>query len=154
MLKGLGPITMSLTSFVSSVTAAQTRTLAFSPQSARVTMTANVTFAGPGGSTLAMDVYQLPRTAGRLRPALIFFNRASGADRRSPLYDGWGRAAASRELVGIVPDLREGSEAQDFQALLQPAEGAEFSPFDFGVAKEQTLRRRWSSWSAALRLTN
>lgn len=33
-------------------------------------------------SALAMDVYQLPRTRStRGRPALIFFNRATGADR-------------------------------------------------------------------------
>ena len=77
-------------------------------------------FDTAGGSVLAMDVYQLPRTRStRARPALIFFNRATGADRRGPLYAGWARAAASHDLVGIVPDLREGTEARDFEALLR-----------------------------------
>lgn len=112
-------IIVSLMLLLGAAVSAQQAKLAFPRPSARVTVSANVPFAGLGTSTLAMDVYQLPRTAGRLRPALIFFNRASGADRRSALYDGWGRAAASRELVGIVPDLRDGSQAQDFHALLQ-----------------------------------
>jgi dienelactone hydrolase len=63
-----------------------------------------------------MDIYRLARGA---RPALIFFNRAMGAERRGSLYEGWARAAASHDLVGVVPDLRDGSEARDFEALLR-----------------------------------
>jgi hypothetical protein len=52
------------------------------------------------------------------RPAIIFFNRATGADRAREPYASWARAAATEGLVGIVPDLRSGSEAEDFNALV------------------------------------
>jgi dienelactone hydrolase len=99
---------------------AQAPRLAFAAPSPDIRVSRDVPFDSAGGALLAMDVYQLPRARNtRTRPALIFFNRATGADRRGPLYAGWARAAASHDLVGVVPDLREGAEARDFQALLR-----------------------------------
>jgi dienelactone hydrolase len=99
---------------------AQAPHLAFPVPSPDVTIARHVVFGVDGGSALRMDVYQLPAVAGKPRPAFVFFNRAHGAaERQSPLYVGWARTAASRELVGIVPDLRDGSEAQDFQKLIE-----------------------------------
>ncbi len=99
---------------------AQAPHLAFPEPSPDVTLARDVQFGADGSVALRMDVYQLPRVAGKPRPAFVFFNRASGAaDRQSPLYVGWARTAASRELIGIVPDLRSGSEAQDFQKLIE-----------------------------------
>jgi hypothetical protein len=109
-------ITIALLGGWTSPTRAQSPRLAFAPPSPNVRVSADVPFDTASGVRLAMDVYR----AGRgLRPALIFFNRATGAARREPLYAGWARAAASRDLVGILPDLREGTEARDFEALLR-----------------------------------
>lgn len=63
-----------------------------------------------------MDIYKPSR--GAKLPALIFFNRATGADRSGRFYSGWARAAASNGVIGILPDLRDGSEAADFRILL------------------------------------
>jgi hypothetical protein len=99
---------------------AQSPRLAFAPTSPAVHVRTDLPFDTAGGARLAMDVYQLPRTReARARPALIFFNRAVGPDRRGQLYAGWARTAASQGLVGVVPDLREGTEARDFEALLR-----------------------------------
>ncbi|HEY2855914.1 MAG TPA: hypothetical protein VGJ18_23955 [Gemmatimonadaceae bacterium] len=107
----------AIASVMAAHSSAQTPTLAFrSP--ARDVSVATVAFDTDGGTTLAMDVYRRPATK-RQRAVLVFFNRASGADRRSPLYDGWARAAASHGLVGVVPDLRDGNQARDFQALIR-----------------------------------
>ena len=95
---------------------AQPPRLAFARPSANVRVSADVPFDTAAGVRLAMDVYRVARGA---RPALIFFNRATGAERRGSLYEGWARAAASHDLVGIVPDLRDGSQARDFGALLR-----------------------------------
>jgi tetratricopeptide (TPR) repeat protein len=51
-------------------------------------------------------------------PALVFFNRATGADRSQPFYAAWARAAASKGIIGILPDLRPGSEAADCGVLI------------------------------------
>jgi pimeloyl-ACP methyl ester carboxylesterase len=64
-----------------------------------------------------MDVYRSAGSTGA-SPTLIFFNHATGADRRWFFYDAWARAAASRGLTAVVFDLRFGSEASDFQALM------------------------------------
>jgi dienelactone hydrolase len=97
---------------------AQAPRLAFPTPSPNVSVSADVQYGSAGSVALRMDLYQLPRSAGNTRPALIFFNRGSGADRQSPLYSGWARSAATRELVGIVPDLRDGNQASDFKALI------------------------------------
>ena len=65
-----------------------------------------------------MDVYR-PASRGRARyPVLIFFSRGQGAARSQLHLTGWARAAASRGVAAVVPDLRAGSEAKDFEALL------------------------------------
>ena len=94
---------------------AQSPRLAFARPSPNIRVSTDVPFDSASGVRLAMDIYRVGHGA---RPALIFFNRATGADRRGSLYEGWARAAASHDLVGIVPDLREGTEARDFEALL------------------------------------
>lgn len=97
---------------------AQQPHLAFPTPSPDITVSTDVQFGSAGSVALKMDLYQLPRVAGRSRGALIFFNRATGTERQQPLWSGWARSAASRDLVGIVPDLRSGTEAQDFQTLV------------------------------------
>ena len=65
-----------------------------------------------------MDIYKPAATRGANMPALVFFNRATGTDRSGRFYSGWARAAASNGVIGILPDLRDGSEAADFRILL------------------------------------
>ena len=72
--------------------AAQAPRLAFRSPARDISVT-TLPFDTDGATTLAMDVYRRSGAKGP-RAALVFFNRASGADRRSPLYDGWARAAA------------------------------------------------------------
>jgi len=73
------------------------------------------------GTHLLMDVFR-PEVSGRTRfPALIFFNRAVGPQRTTAsggFYGSWGQTAASKGIVGIVPDLRPDNQARDFQKLL------------------------------------
>jgi hypothetical protein len=107
-----------MVTLIGGMASAQQPRLAFPTPSPDVTVMTDVQFGRDGSVALKMDLYQLPRGAGRSRGALIFFNRASGAERRRPLWAGWALSAASRELVGIVPDLRSGTEAQDFQTLV------------------------------------
>jgi dienelactone hydrolase len=64
-----------------------------------------------------MDVYR-PSAGTRASAAIVFWNRATGPDRSQPFYAAWARAAASRGLVAILPDLRSGSEAADFEKLM------------------------------------
>ena len=92
-------------------------TYAFPPAAPGITTTNDVEYARSGEVTLAMDVYK-PAGSSARRPALIFFNRAFGPDRKWDFYAAWARTAASKGLVGIVPDLRSGSEVADFKLLL------------------------------------
>jgi dienelactone hydrolase len=106
---------------MSSSAAAQAPRFAFPEPDAGIRVQTNVTYGTSGTTTLAMDVYQPPAAAGSRFPALIFFNRATGADRSGGMngfYAQWARAAASKGLVGILPDLRDGSEAADFRLLI------------------------------------
>jgi dienelactone hydrolase len=96
-------------------------TYAFPPPAAGVTVVSDVEYGRSGTTTLAMDVYKPPSGASA-RPALIFFNRATGADRKWDFYASWARTAASKGLVAIVPDIRSGSEADDFKLLLSHLE--------------------------------
>ena len=97
---------------------AQASHLAFPTPSPAVTVTRDVQFGISESLPLAMDLYQLPRARGRTRPALIFFTMGSGSDRLWAFYVAWAKTAASREMVGIIPDLRSGHQAQDFQMLV------------------------------------
>jgi len=52
---------------------------------------------------------------------LIFFNTAVGPQKTTAFggfYGSWAQTAASKGIVGIVPDLRQGNQAQDFQKLV------------------------------------
>jgi dienelactone hydrolase len=96
---------------------AQEQKFALAPASPNVTITRDVEYGRSDTVVLRMDVYRSAGTSGT-RPTLIFFNHATGADRRWFFYDAWARAAASRGLVAVVFDLRFGSEPSDFQALM------------------------------------
>jgi len=65
-----------------------------------------------------MDVFRPSSATGTRAPALVFFNRAAGAERSQGFYGAWARAAASKGVIAILPDLRPGSEAADFRILL------------------------------------
>jgi len=112
---GVGVIFLA---FAATPGAAQRPTLAFGRPSAGIVVARNLQYGSDGGASLHMDVYRPPGGVPAQQPGLIFFNRASGRDRGQALYEGWARAAASGHVVGIVPDLREGHEAEDFQRLL------------------------------------
>jgi dienelactone hydrolase len=95
----------------------QGQKFALQPASPNVTITKDVEYGRSDTVALRMDVYRSAGSSGT-GPTLIFFNHATGADRRWFFYDAWARAAASRGLVAVVFDLRFGSEASDFQALM------------------------------------
>jgi hypothetical protein len=96
--------------------------LAFPAPAAGITLASDVEYGMSGPTRLAMDVYKPAQTPGTKVPALVFFNRATGADRSGRFYAAWARAAASKGLIGILPDLRDGSEAADFRVLLSHLE--------------------------------
>src|SRR5687767_12001667 len=101
------------------IAAAQSaQTYAFPPPAPGITVSEDVEYAKSADTALAMDVYKPASGSSTRRPALIFFNRAFGKDRKWDFYASWARTAASSGLVGIVPDLRSGSEAADFRMLL------------------------------------
>src|SRR3954453_12653422 len=93
---------------------AQDLPLAFPTPAPGITVVENVEYAS-GPEPLRMDVYR-PAAAGT-HPVLIFFMRARGPERHQPVYAAWARAAASRGLVAILPDIRAGHEADDLEAL-------------------------------------
>jgi hypothetical protein len=66
---------------------------------------------------LQMDLYK-PRNKTEPLPALVFFNVATGAQRSNPFYKAWAEIAASRDLVAILPDLRNESSEKDLDALI------------------------------------
>ncbi len=102
------------------------------PPAGAIQVRRDVPYGASGETSLAMDVYR-PSGAATTGPALIFFNTASGADRNNPFYTGWAQAAAAKGLVAIVPDLRSGTQAEDFHALVRhlAAHGA-----DYGIDAE------------------
>src|SRR5262245_17521500 len=117
---------------------AQPARYAFPPAAAGITAQMDVQYAMSGTTRLAMDVYKPAGTRAARVPALVFFNRATGADRSgfmNGFYAQWARAAASKGLVGILPDLRDGSEAADFRLLVKYLEdrGAELGVGPIGV---------------------
>lgn len=77
----------------------------------------DVAYGAGDTAKLRMDVYRPAGAPTAVTPALIFFN-GTGLPRKADLYAGWGRTAASKGLVAIVPDLRPDSAAQDFQRLV------------------------------------
>lgn len=101
--------------------------LAFPAPASNITVATDVEYGVSGTTRLAMDLYKPDVPSGMKVPALVFFNRATGAARSERFYASWARAAASKGLIGILPDLRDGSEAADFRLLLSYLEqhGAE-----------------------------
>lgn len=97
---------------------AQPPKFAFPPPAPDVSVTSDVQYGRGDTTRLAMDVYQRPRVGGQLRPVLIFFNRAVGAERKDPFWTAWARTAASRDIISILPDLRKGRDTSDFRTLL------------------------------------
>jgi dienelactone hydrolase len=93
-------------------------TLALRSTAAAVTVTKDVEYGRSDTVTLRMDIYRPAGSAGRTAPTLLFFNRGSGADRQQPFYIAWARAAASRGVAAILPDLRDGNQANDFRVLV------------------------------------
>jgi dienelactone hydrolase len=89
------------------------------PGSDRVTVSKDVEYGSSDGVALRMDVYRGTGSRRAPHPVLVFFNRATGADRSQPFYAAWARAAASRGVVAILPDLRNGTEASDFSVLVR-----------------------------------
>lgn len=92
--------------------------MAFRAPAENIIVNTDVEYATSGTAHLAMDVYKPATARGAKLPALVFFNRATGADRSGRFYSAWARAAASNRVIGILPDLRDGSEAADFRLLL------------------------------------
>ncbi len=93
----------------------QDRPLAFPPPDAGVRMTADVVYGSDAAGPLRMDVYRMPGDGAR--PVMLFFIRADGPERHQPVFDAWARAAASRGLVAILPDVRAGHEIEDVEQL-------------------------------------
>src|SRR5690349_6884114 len=112
-------ITIIAVAMLATPAAAQELTFALRPTSAKVSVTNDVVYGRADTTTLRMDVYRPEGPASTRRPALVFFNRAFGAERRDEFYAAWARAAASRGLVAIVPDLRGGTEGADFTILVR-----------------------------------
>jgi acetyl esterase/lipase len=110
---------LGLVAIVSAATAQQPTFVYPSPLPGTITVVKDVPYATtPDGVTLQMDVYRPAKTPARA-PVLIFFNQSVGAQRTAfTFYVRWGEMAASRGLVGLVPDLRRSNAAQDFQLLL------------------------------------
>jgi len=109
---------LASTAVASGQNAATPPPLAFPPPATDIIVTSDVEYGTSGSTRLAMDIYKPPASRGAKLPALIFFNRATGADRSSRFYSAWARAAASNGVIGILPDLRDGNEAADFRILL------------------------------------
>jgi dienelactone hydrolase len=92
---------------------------AFAPPSPGIMVSRDIEYGTSGTTSLRMDIYRPPAASRTRGSVLIFFNRATGASRSSPFWATWAQAAASKGLIAIVPDLRDGSEAQDFDTLVR-----------------------------------
>lgn len=88
------------------------------PAPGTVTVSKDVRYGQSGSTALQMDVYR-PTKQLNTFPVLIFFNQAAGEQRRAfTFYTRWGELAASKGIVGVVPDLRRESSAEDFRFLI------------------------------------
>ncbi|MFN8579502.1 MAG: hypothetical protein U0163_00790 [Gemmatimonadaceae bacterium] len=110
---------MALACLGSSAVLAQEPAMAFPPPSPGIRVTTDVPYGTSGGVALKMDIFHPPGTTRRTLPALVFFNRATEADRSKGFWGAWARMAASRGLVAVIPDLRDGSEADDARLLVR-----------------------------------
>ena len=82
---------LTLIGLSASSAVAQTPKFAFPPPAPDVRVTADLQYGRADTTRLAMDVYQRPRVGGELRPVLIFFNRAAGAERKDRYWTAWAR---------------------------------------------------------------
>ncbi|MET0211365.1 MAG: tetratricopeptide repeat protein [Vicinamibacterales bacterium] len=98
---------------VSSVAAQEMRFFYPAPPASAVAVSKDQSYGA-----LQMDVYRPANAAGKTLPVLVFFNIASGAQRSNFFYKPWAEIAASRDLVAILPDLRDDSFEKDFDALI------------------------------------
>jgi hypothetical protein len=89
------------------------------PPADAVTVSRDVQYGAAGEIRLMMDVYRPAGASTTTRPALIFFNNAAGPDRANAFYSGWAHTVASKGLVGILPDIRNGTQADDYHALVR-----------------------------------
>jgi dienelactone hydrolase len=89
------------------------------PPADAVTVLKDVQYGSAGETKLMMDVYRPAGAATTTRPALIFFNNAAGPDRSNAFYLGWAQTVASKGVVGVLPDLRNGTQADDYHALVR-----------------------------------
>ena len=108
-----------LAAAIATPASAQQLTFALQPTSTKVTVTKDVVYGRADTTTLRMDVYRPEGSAPTVRPTLVFFNRAFGPDRSGEFYAAWARAAASRGVVAILPDIRGGTEGADFTMLVR-----------------------------------
>ena len=98
---------------VSSVAAQEMRFFYPAPPASAVAVSKDQSYGA-----LQMDVYRPANAAGKTLPVLVFFNIASGVQRSNFFYKTWAEIAASRDLVAILPDLRDDSFEKDFDALI------------------------------------
>ena len=107
-----------LVALTPNLAAGQQPRMAFAPPSPNITVASDIEYGMAGTTRLAMDVFKPSGAAGTRAPALVFFNRAVGAERSEGFYGAWARAAASKGVIAILPDIRPGTEAADFRVLL------------------------------------
>jgi Tetratricopeptide repeat len=106
------------------------------PPAGAVTVQKDVPYGAADGTRLLMDVYRPNASGGPRFPVLIFFNAAVGPQKTTAFggfYGSWAQTAASKGIVGIVPDLRQGHQVQDFQRLLSHLAGRSA---DYGIDRE------------------
>ncbi|MEP7346411.1 MAG: hypothetical protein ABI877_14165, partial [Gemmatimonadaceae bacterium] len=118
MIRTLRLLIASVTLALSAARAQEPK-FAFPAPATGIHLTSDVPFGTVDATTLRMDIYRPPAATGKSLPALIFFNRAMGADRKNAFYVAWAQTAASRGLVAILPDLRDGHEADDGRELIR-----------------------------------
>ena len=103
---------------VASDAAAQDPHFAYLVSPGAVTVSRDVRYGTAGDTPLMMDVYRAAGAVDARQPAIILFNTASGPQRNNAFYAGWAQIAAAKGLVAVVPDLRSGTQAQDYQSLV------------------------------------
>jgi dienelactone hydrolase len=122
---------------------------ALAPTTTPVAVTRDVVYGRADTTVLRMDVFR-PAGGGAAarRPALVFFNRALGHEARGwDFYVSWARAAASRGVVAIIPDLRDGREAADFTLLMEHlvAQGAAVGVDSSAIAVYAASGNAWAA---------
>ena len=76
--------------------AAQDLRFLYRVPSGAVTISRDVRYGASGETPLMMDVYRAADAADSRRPALVFFNTSSGAQRNNAFYAGWAQVPRGR----------------------------------------------------------